>query len=236
MYLAYSIARGFLFMVLPISVDSFLGQFVSQTALSVLLANLEMTWVHIVVSKPSEKRFYQRVPGWKSWVQIAPVAAFENIAISTAFYLPLVAAQGFGGWDAFVENTSSTASPASAMGQVWGMMVVPSILSYLVSIPVQAIFARVAASMLPEEDEAIVPFDRSFGGRVVPAILGGSGRLSIADAWRTFDRAARARYLKVIGKVLIMQFALLVTFTLALLAQFSLIGVDTLRKMVANSA
>lgn len=223
-------------MILPLSPDSFLGQFLTQTTLSVLLANLQLAWVHIVVSKPSDKRFYQRIPGWKSWVQIAPVAAFENITISTAFYLPLLMVQWFGGWDAFVESTSSTASPASAMGQVWAMTVIPSILSYLVSIPVQAIFVRVAASMLPEEDEAIVPFDRSFGGRVVPAILGGSGRLSIADAWRTFDRAARGRYLKVIGKVLLMQFALLITFTLALLAQFSLIGVDTLRKMVANSA
>lgn len=236
MYLTYSIAHGFLFMILPLSPDSFLGQFLTQTTLSVLLANLQLAWVHIVVSKPSDKRFYQRIPGWKSWVQIAPVAAFENITISTAFFLPLLMVQWFGGWDAFVESTSSTASPASAMGQVWAMTVIPSILSYLVSIPVQAIFVRVAASMLPEEDEAIVPFDRSFGGRVVPAILGGSGRLSIADAWRTFDRAARGRYLKVIGKVLLMQFALLITFTLALLAQFSLIGVDTLRKMVANSA
>ena len=39
--------------------------------------------------------------------------------------------------------------------------------------------------MLPDEDEAIVPFDRSFGGKVVPAILGGSGKLSIRDAWKT---------------------------------------------------
>lgn len=84
--------------------------------------------------------------------------------------------------------------------------------------------------MLPEEDESIVPFDRSFGGKVVPAILGGSGRLSIADAWRTFDRAGRARYFKVIGKVLLMQFGLLVAFTLALLGQVLLIGVDSMQK------
>lgn len=235
MYLTYGIARGFLFMILPVSSDQFCGQFAIQTVLAVLLANLQMAWVHIVISKPSNKRFYQRIPGFKSWVQIAPVAAFENIAVGVAFFLPLLMAKAFGGFDAAMEDVSSTAPPTKALCQMRALTVVPSILSYLVSIPAQAIFVRVAASMLPEEDEAIVPFDRSFGGKVVPAILGGSGRLSIMDAWRTFDRPARVRYLKVIGKVLLMEGALLITFTLALLAQFSLMGVETMQKVIAHS-
>lgn len=235
-YMVYGMARGLLSVLLPLSPQNFCAQLPLQVLLSVALANLQMAWVHIVISKPSPKRFYQRIPSWKSWVQIAPVAATVDLSVATAFYLPLMIAQWAGGWDAFVDNaTSSTSPPASTMGQVWAVTVLPSIAAYLVSIPAQAVFVRVAASMLPDEDEAIVPFDRSFGGRVVPAILGGSGRLSIADAWRTFDRAARARYLKVIGKVLLMEFALLITFTLALLAQVSLLGVDTLRKLVASS-
>lgn len=235
MYLVYGIARGLLFLVLPVSPDQFFGQFVSQTVLAVLLANLQMAWVHIVISQPSSKRFYQRIPGIKSWAQIAPVAAFESVVVGGAFFLPLLMAQWVGAWDKFVESASSTAPPTTALCQVWGMTMVPSVLSYLVSIPAQAIFFRVAASMLPEEDESIVPFDRSFGGKVVPAILGGSGRLSIADAWRTFDRAGRARYFKVIGKVLLMQFGLLVVFTLALLGQVSLIGVDSMQKVMVHS-
>lgn len=236
MYLVYGIARGSLFVILPLSPDQFLGQFATQTVLAVLLATLQMAWVHIVISKPSEKRFYQRIPGCKDWVRIAPVAAFENVAVGAAFFLPLLMAKWCGGWDVFMENaSSSTGRPSMALCQMWAMAVVPSLLSYLVSIPVQAIFVRVAASMLPEDDESIVPFDRSFGGKVVPAILGGSGRLSIADAWRTFDRPARVRYLKVIGKAVLIQFALLITFTLALLAQFSLMGVDTMQRMMAKS-
>lgn len=235
MYMAYGIARGSLFMILPVGSDQFSGQFAIQTVLAVLLANLQMAWVHIVVSKPSNKRFYQRIPGFKSWVQIAPVAAFENIVVGLAFFLPLLMAKALGGWDAAMEDASSTAPPTKAFCKMWAMTMIPSILSYLVSIPAQAVFVRVAASMLPEEDEAIVPFDRSFGGKVVPAILGGSGRLSIMDAWRTFDRPARVRYLKVIGKVLMMEGALMVTFTLALLAQFSLMGVETMQKLIAHS-
>lgn len=234
-YLLYGIARGVLSVILPPSPQNFWAQLPLQVVLSVALANLHMTWVHIVISKPSTKRFYQRIPGRQSWVQIAPVAAAVDLATATAFYLPLMIAQWAGGFDSFVDNaTSGSTAPASTMGQAWAITVLPSIAAYLVSIPAQAIFARVAASMLPDEDEAIVPFDRSFGGRVVPRILGGSGRLSIADAWRTFDRAARARYLKVIGKVLLMEFALLITFSLALMAQVSLLGVDTLRKLASS--
>lgn len=237
LYFVYGIARGALSLALPFSTQNFCAQLPLQVILAVALANLQMAWVHIVISRPSSKRFYQRIPGWKSWKQIAPVAAAVDISVATAFYLPLMIAQWAGGWDKFVDNaTSTSAPPASTMGQVWAITVLPSIASYLVSIPAQAIFARVAASMLPDEDEAIVPFDRTFGGRVTPALLGGSGRLSIADAWRTFDRAARGRYLKVVGKVLLMEFALLITFTLALLAQVSLMGVDTLRKLVASTS
>ncbi|RJE16779.1 hypothetical protein PHISCL_10884, partial [Aspergillus sclerotialis] len=41
----------------------------------------------------------------------------------------------------------------------------------LLQIPATVTLVRVAASMLPEEDETIVPFDRTFGGKTTPAII-----------------------------------------------------------------
>jgi uncharacterized membrane protein (UPF0182 family) len=81
--------------------------------------------------------------------------------------------------------------------------------------------------MLPEEDETIVPFDRSFGGKVSPAITGGSGKIGIVDAWTTFDWAARVRYAKVTGKALAIEVALCVLAFLVIGGQFALMSKTT---------
>jgi hypothetical protein len=55
---------------------------------------------------------------------------------------------------------------------------------------------RVEASLLPEDQDVIVPFDRTFGGKVVPKVLGGTGCVSFMDAWRSFNWEARRRLIK----------------------------------------
>jgi hypothetical protein len=72
---------------------------------------------------------------------------------------------------------------------------------FLVLIPATITLRRVQASMLPDEDEAIIPFDRTFGGKVQPVVAGGSGAVSMLDAWRTFDWGSRIRYLKLQAKI-----------------------------------
>ncbi|KAJ5220545.1 hypothetical protein N7468_009749 [Penicillium chermesinum] len=154
MYLTMGIVRGVLASLI-VPVGSFLGQFVVQSLISILFSTWQMTWVHIVITEPSPKRFYQRLPKTtKTWFKIAPAAALVDIASAAA-----------------------------------------------------VVFVRVAASMLPEEDETIVPFDRSFGGKVNPEIVGGSGKIGLVDAWTTFDWPARVRLAKVIGKTFAMQLA-----------------------------
>jgi len=58
-----------------------------------------------------------------------------------------------------------------------------------------------------------VPFDRSFGGKVVPEIVGGTGVLGIRDAWSTFDWASRVRLIKTYAKVILLQVLLVIVFT-----------------------
>jgi hypothetical protein len=59
---------------------------------------------------------------------------------------------------------------------------------------------RVEASLLPEDQDVIVPFDRTFGGKVVPKVLGGTGCVSFMDAWRSFNWEARRRLIKLYSK------------------------------------
>ena len=69
-------------------------------------------------------------------------------------------------------------------------------------VPATVALARCEASMLPEEYETIVPFDRTFGGKVVPEVLGGSGRVGYFDAWASFSGASRIRLMGLFAKII----------------------------------
>jgi hypothetical protein len=237
MFLTYAFAQGFLLGLMPFDVDQFIPQFIVYMVVGVLLANLQLAWVHIVISEPSPKRFYQRIPGYKAWLKIAPVVAFEHAVTGLAFYLPLLVAKACGFLilkpEILPGGPRDAVPPALALRNAFIVVVLPSLLSLIVSIPARVIFIRVAASMLPEEDESIVPFDRSFGGKVTPAILGGSGKLSISDAWKTFDRAARIRFLKVVGKVLALEFGVGAFFGLLIAGEIYM-GAQSFMQIIAD--
>jgi hypothetical protein len=224
MFLAYSAAYGTLASLIPVPLSSYIGQFFVHSFLSILLATWQMAWVHIVISEPSPKSWYQRIPSYKTWIKIAPVTAVTDILSAAAFFLPMSAASLTGWLD--ISNGKELPS-AVALFRFMSICVVPAILSFLISIYARVILVRVAASMLPEEDETIVPFDRSFGGKVSPAITGGSGKIGIVDAWTTFDWAARVRYAKVTGKALAIEVALCVLAFLVIGGQFALMSKTT---------
>ena len=101
---------------------------------------------------------------------------------------------------------------------------------FAVVFPAEVTLTRVQASMLPEEDEAIVPFDRSFGGKVEPAITGGSGCVSMLDAWKTFDWAARLRLVKLYVKIFAIQIVTTIFFIGIFVGELRLIMGDDLQK------
>jgi hypothetical protein len=204
MFATYAMARGILAGFMPVPKDSFIGQFVVQSIISLLLATWQMAWVHIVISEPSPRRFYQRIPSFRTWIKIAPAAALEDILTAAAFFFPMAIAS-FAGW---IESNNDNENTIVVMSRYMLVMGIPALLAFIISIPARVIFIRVAASMLPEEDETIVPFDRSFGGKVHPQIVGGSGHIGLLDAWTTFDWAARVRFAKVLGKTIAIELAL----------------------------
>ncbi|KAE8152824.1 hypothetical protein BDV25DRAFT_150436 [Aspergillus avenaceus] len=215
-FITYTLAQGFLYAILPVALSNLAGQFFCRVIVGMALANLDLTWVHVVISEPSPKRFYQRIPDYKTWLKFAPVVALEQCVVFAAFYIPLLIIVATGNVVNIDIKPTSDDFDAGTVYRAATAVIVPCLSAHLASIPARAITIRVAASMLPEEDEAIVPFDRSFGGKVVPAILGGSGKLGIADAWKSFDGPARIRYLKVFGKTFAMECAAILFFALLL--------------------
>ncbi|KAL5344095.1 ubiquitin-conjugating enzyme/RWD-like protein [Aspergillus crustosus] len=217
MFITYGFAQSFLSSMVPVSSDAIVLRFIIQMVTAVLLANLQVAWVHIVISEPSSKRFYRRIPSIRSLTKILPAAAFENLLINGAYFVVLLfikLVHGLGELD--LVGSIGNGSP-EAYRNAFTMLSIATLVSWLASFPARVIFIRVAASMLPEEDESIIPFDRSFGGKVVPGIVGG-GVLSIKDAWTTFDRDGWKRYIKALVKATGIQFALAIFFSLAIMA------------------
>jgi uncharacterized membrane protein (DUF485 family) len=109
------------------------------------------------------------------------------------------------------------------------------VLSFLTVIPANVTLTRVQASLLSDNEETIVPFDRSFGGKVIPEIVGGSGVIGLVDAWKTFDFNARVRLVKAYVKVFALQMALTMFFIGVVVAQlFIIIGKTNLKKIIKD--
>jgi len=89
----------------------------------------------------------------------------------------------------------------------------------LLEVPATVTVVRVAASMLPEDYETIVPFDRSFGGKVTPVILGGAGKIGMLEAWKSFSWSSRIRLIKLVGKVFAIIVAVWILFSMVLIGE-----------------
>ena len=204
---------------------------------SVALCRLQMTWTHSVISMPSNKRWWRRYPTFRAAKNIMLPTAVWATAQQLSVYIPtvlmLMTHETFQRPQDFGSNPEAVRKVA--LVQFIGIFIIFIATIILVVIPADVTLKRVQASMLPEEDEAIVPFDRTFGGKVTPVALGGSGAVSPLDAWRTFDREARLRIIRVYGKVIAIQTALVFLYGLIIIGELKLIMGGDFEKMVSNA-
>ncbi len=200
---------------------------------SVVLARIHMTWTHIIISNPSEKRWYRRIVSRKATRNIMiPTAVFAIAQLSLCLPVLMLSTAGDMWQSPSSYGYEKEYAQKFALFQVAAAAIAFIVIIVLVVIPADVTLKRVQASMLPEEDEAIVPFDRTFGGKVVPEILGGSGAVSMFDAWKTFDRSARVRLLKLYAKILLVQFVTTILFIMVVFGELRVIMGDDLRKAV----
>ncbi|RMZ88271.1 hypothetical protein DV736_g4501, partial [Chaetothyriales sp. CBS 134916] len=190
----------------------------SAIVAQVAAATIHMTWIHIVISDPSPKRWYQRIPSFHTWPKIAPAVGLWAFATQLVTVLPVLACGSFGSlrhMDDPEYNPDKRDLYAIAGQGFLGMLLV-LLLYILLQIPATVTMVRVAASMLPDEDETIVSFDRTFGGKTTPTIIGGSGKIGIVEAWRSFPWASRVRLLKLVAKVALIVLSVWIAMLLTL--------------------
>lgn len=191
------------------------------------VANLHAAWTHKVVSMPSEATFWQRVPSKSQWKVLAPAAAISAAMPYVSLYLTGGVAILLGlhtlDQDNFEQYTK----------RQWVCLAVRIFATYIFGIcttiflclPAAVTQIRIESSILPEDQDTIVPFDRTFGGKVVSQMFGGSGRIGFLDAWRSFNWEARRRVLKLYVKIgAIMTMAVFVVVHVLLFEVFAVMG------------
>jgi hypothetical protein len=234
LFAAYSIALSF--------VSGLVGSifFVPRGAApvlgAVLLANLSLAWTHIVISDPSPKPWFRRLPEAKVWKKVAGPTAILAIAEQLTIVLPALLARIYGlDMDPkSAANMSGSAKSAAAL-KGFSVFILCIVLGLVIVVPANVMLTRVQASLLADDQETIVPFDRSFGGKVIPEIVGGSGVIGLLDAWKTFDWNSRVRLIKAYAKVFAIQFALSLFFVGVAVAQlFIIIGKSDLKKIITD--
>ncbi|KAL6712251.1 hypothetical protein ACN47E_000128 [Coniothyrium glycines] len=190
-----------------------------------LVANLHATWAHKVVSMPTTKSLWQRIPSKKQWKTLALPAAIE----AAMPYVSLYMIAGFGMLLGL--HRLDQENVAEYQCAQWTLLIVRFIAMFAFAIftslflclPAIVTLIRIEASILPEDEDTIVPFDRTFGGKLVEKMMGGSGAIGFLDAWRSFTWEARRRLIKLFVKVFFILTALM--FVIAHILMFEVFAV-----------
>ncbi|KAL8737630.1 MAG: hypothetical protein Q9181_001503 [Wetmoreana brouardii] len=193
-----------------------IGQSFAAVATAIILCRLQLLWTHVVISAPSEKKWYRRFPTIEQGKKVILPTAVWALTEQAAIYIPLTLYVAFD-LEGYFRNPGafghlSEMQQKSVMLATLAVFMSGLVTAVLVVLPAKVTLKRVQASLLPEENDTIVPFDRTFGGKVQPEVLGGKGVVSILDAWKTFDWAARFRLAKLYAKIAGIQVATAVFF------------------------
>jgi len=175
-----------------------------------------------------------RVPPMKNWTKIMPAVALWALATQIVSIMPMLIVGSFGPMNNMKnpEFEPGTKDLYASAGQGFMAVIIMLLLFVGLQIPASVTMVRVAASMLPEEDETIVPFDRTFGGQTTPEIIGGQGKIGLKEAWRSFPFASRVRLVKLIAKVVTIFIAVWLLFTLVVVIEAHVLFGDNLGKMM----
>lgn len=221
---AHNLATGLLQIILA---GVFPGPLAAVGALvaSLALVQLSTAWVHIIISTPSKLHFWRRLPPFRRTFDATarPVALFW-LAIQITNLAPLLLAKVIGLQLPEIDRVPGepTTVPVYEASDAWKTAIIAAVAivsSLFLVVPAHVILVRVQASLLPEDEDTIVAFDRSFGGAVTPAIVDGKGYATIAQAWHTFRPSAWLRLIVLYVKTFIVNVAAMLAMGLVVAPQ-----------------
>jgi hypothetical protein len=172
---------------------------VARLFISLLLVQFSTLWLHIIIAQ-TDRPFESRIPSFKrtfraTWL---PTTLHWAAVEFTGLFPSMVASSMNIDWPSFryfvPDNTYSfrldmAAGDATFYFKCAAVIFATVVGSIFLVVPSQVVLMRIQASLLPKEDSTVIPFDRSFGGRVQPDSENGRDYATISDAWHTFSRA-----------------------------------------------
>lgn len=188
------------------------GHAIMHIVTSVGLARVHMAWTHTMIAAPTTKSWFRRViPRKDCKVILLPTLAFA-VAQQVTVIMPIAVAFALGlpqqmhnqEFD-FMKRDISGAEAAYYAFALLSIPLTAIFVALAILLPASVTLTRVEAALLPEDQETIVPFDRSvvFGEFDVQTR---KGRRSIfVEAWKSFEPAARLRLIKLYAKMFSMQ-------------------------------
>ncbi|GKT48634.1 uncharacterized protein ColSpa_08815 [Colletotrichum spaethianum] len=227
-YFVQSIATGALFGIFSSFLPDILASLATLLA-ALSLVQLSTAWVHIIITPQSSQHFWQRLPPFKRTFDATarPVAAYW-LAEQVATWVPIAI-----GWVIGMDlpnlqfGKPNSTVPQPHASDAWKSVVVTLIsiaFQVIVVIPAHVVLVRVQASLLPEEANTIIPFDRSFEGKVEPRVVGGKGYATMDEAWSGFSRAAWKRLVILYVKIFAVTFAAFFLMAAIIVPEVILIG------------
>jgi len=217
-----------------LSIINFIPVAFAPVLAAVICAPIHAAWTHIIISNPSQKMWFRRMPSLKVWKKVAAPTALLAFAEQSTIFLPIMLAKFYN-----IENMNpedfkklSCAAAQILIVKILSIVVFGLFLGLTMVLPAHVVLTRVQASLLSDDEETIVPFDRSFGGKVVPEIVGGTAVVSGRDAWKTFDWNSRIRLVKAYAKVFAMQLFTTIIFASLLYIQLITFFGKDLKKLL----
>ena len=188
--LASGVVVGTVLSAMPF-LPAFAGMLVGELA----TLQLSAVWVHVVISTRNSHCFWRRLPGFKATFR---ATALPTVIASLAAYLTFAVAEPMYAAMGVTEESAAELSTAPhALLKMLSVPLVQLLITLFVAVPANVILYRCQASLLPESEQTIVPFDRAFQLESARD----RGYASIAEAWRTFSGAAWKRLVALYAKV-----------------------------------
>lgn len=220
-------------LLLTIFVGAFGGLFAPVATLlaSLTLVQLSTAWVHIILTKRSELHFWSRLPPFKRTFEATWRAILVYWgATEVARWLPDLLASLIGLNMPDIQLNQPTRVPkldGSDVGKAIAVIGVAIASAVFIVIPARVVLHRVQASLLAPDAETIIPFDRTFEGRVDPVVVSGKGYATVSDAWSTFSKAAWRRLVFLYIKIAMVTFGAFAFIVLLSVPQGFLIALFT---------
>jgi hypothetical protein len=202
---------------------------------AVLCCNLHAAWTHATVAAPSDKPFFKRfLPGTVARALVLPTLRLQFALVATHVITVVT------GRYASEMLRDKSISPWISVNLAILPIALGLVSGFFVILPAYIALIRTEASLLPEDMDAVVPFDRTFGGRFgaqedAPKRCAFVKNFTLRGAYMTFGRDTYNRVVKMQIKFTVLTVAVTAFFAVVAAVEIFCIagGEQNIREFIA---